>query len=194
MVTMSKTRHVAVVLSVLIALGATELRAQDTPVEPDRRGARATSPELIMSMRGRLELTDEQLAALDRIRAEAVERRSSDRAAMAEALSRFRAGETTRSELRSTMNDLRTRAPQAADNRRAQIEGILTEAQLDTLSELRERRRAIRSGRPGAWRRDRPGMRGRPGMRPSRPGWRDGRGGMWRGRRGGGAEVLRGRG
>jgi len=200
------------VLAATALLGVSQVEGQDRS-RPGLRGPDGTAiPERIMGLRDRLELTEGQLAALEELRSEAVELRNRRRAARGELLSRFRAGEMQRAELRSALEELRADAPETADERRERIEGILDESQLETLRELRQRRRAFRRGRAsvrgrggpsmrgrarasvrdraGPWMRGRAWMRGRDGprmrgvrpMRPTARHWRHWRG--WRGRRG----------
>lgn len=154
-------------LSALILVGANDIRAQD--VTADRRPGmrRAANVEMIMSMRDRLELTDEQVAAMEEIRRESVALRNDRRAAIEEMRSRLRAGQIRRSELMALMEDLRAEAPDLAEQRRARIEGILDEAQLEALGEMRARGRAFMRGRASARRGPGPG-RGARSQRPIR--------------------------
>ncbi len=125
-----------------------------------------------MQMRERLELTEEQIADLDLIRREAVERRSAEATELAELRSRLAAGQIERSEMMAWMEERRDASEGVADERRARIDGVLTEDQLASLAEMR--------GRPGAFARGRMGIRGGGGFRGPR-GFRGARGGLGRG-------------
>lgn len=138
-----------------------------------RRGSRMTAePERIMALRERLELTEDQLTALEELRMEGVQRRAEARARMDEVRSRLRAGEIERNEMRAMVQELRDTRPDA-DDRRARIEGILTEDQLQSLRDVRDR--GFR-GRRGAFRGSRGQIRGGRGtVRGPRAGVRGGR-------------------
>lgn len=183
---MMRKRGGALALVALAVLGANDVSAQAeaTQRRPGPRGG--ADAETIMAMRDRLELTEEQIAALDEIRSEAVALRSSHRSAMAEMRSRLRAGEIERSELMAFMEDLRASAPATREQRRERIEAVLDEAQLETLSQIRAERRAFARGRASV-RRGGPALRDRrgPAMRDRRgPVMRDQRGPAMRDRRG----------
>lgn len=185
---MMKMNGGALALVALAVLGANDLSAQAeaTQRRPGPRGG--ADAETIMAMRDRLELTEEQIAALDEIRSETVALRSSHRSAMAEMRSRFQAGEIERSELMAFMEDLRSSAPATREQRRERIEAVLDEAQLETLSRIRAERRAFARGRASA-------RRGGPAMRGGRgPAMRDGRGPAVRGGRGFGPSLRPGAG
>lgn len=183
---MMKTKGGALALVALAVLGANDLSAQAeaTQRRPGPRGG--ADAETIMAMRDRLELTDEQIAALDEIRSETVALRNSHRSAMAEMRSRFQAGEIERSELMAFMEDVRSSAPATREQRRERIEAVLDEAQLETLSRIRAERRAFARGRAST-------RRGGPAMRGGRgPAMRDGRGPAVRGGRGFGPSMRPG--
>ncbi len=199
-----KTRGFAV-LGVLAALGAAEADAQ-ARARPDRALRRGPGVEAIMRMRDRLELTDEQVAGLEEIRREGVERRADDMAQMAELRSRLEAGQIEPSELMAFREERREADREQAEARRERIEAVLDQAQLETLREARGRARAFARGRTsarrgpgGGWNRGRPGLRGpRDGFgrgRPGRPwGGRGVRGGRFERGPGPGAARPRGRG
>lgn len=178
---MSVHRSGVFAIAAVILLGAGDIRAQEDQPDPRPSRMRGPSPEMVMSLRDRLELTEDQLQALEELRAERVAERNARRAEMEEMRSRFRAGQIDRDELRTFMESRRAQASEI-EERRARLEAVLDEDQLRTLNDLRVRRAEIR-GRRGAMRRGRPGMRpGRPGMRRGgRPGLR--RGGRFRGAR-----------
>ena len=192
-------RRAALLTGAALALFlGSEAHAQDTE---GRRGSRMTaSPERIMSMRERLGLTEDQLQALEQLRAEDVDQRARRRAQMDEMRSRLRAGEIERDEMRAFMEELRDGQSNAGD-RSARVEGILTEDQLESLQEVRTRRAGFRGNR-GSVRGGRAQVRGgraqirgpraqtrglRPGVRGAQGDMRGARG-QFRARRG----VIRG--
>ena len=170
---MRRTTGGWIVLGALVAFGATDIVAQDAVQEPVREGprVRALPVEAVMRMRDRLELTEEQVAELDVIRREIVEERSTERAALAEMRSRLAAGQIRRSELMAFMEERQDATEGVTDQRRARVEGVLTEAQLETLQELRVRADAFARGRASVRGGERDGFRGRPGMRGGRRPW-----------------------
>jgi hypothetical protein len=131
------------VLGALVALGAADLTAQAAPA--DRRAPRrGPNAEGILALRERLELTDAQIASLDAIRSEAVQRRNAERNEVEEMRSRLRARQIRASEMMAFMEERRDAMTGRSDERRAEIESILTEAQMETLGQMR------RSGRAAA--------------------------------------------
>ena len=141
-------------LTALILIGANDLYAQamtDENAAPALR--RGVDVETVMSMRERLELTEDQIAALDEIRREAVQRRTAEMAEAVEMRSRLRAGQIRPSEMMAFMEERRDANQGVAEQRRERIASVLDEAQLETLQTLRVR---------GAY------MRGRADMRRQR--------------------------
>ena len=138
------TRALVTAAVMAMAMGA-DAAAQDAT---DRRTRITSAPERVMAVRERLQLTEDQLAALEQLRAESVERRAVSRAQMDEMRSRLRAGEIDRDEMRALVQEMRQSQPDAGD-RRARIEGILTEDQLSTLQEIPTRPPAMRGARAG---------------------------------------------
>lgn len=151
-------------------------------------GIRGQGVEVIMRLRERLELSEDQIQQLDQIRQEAVQRRNAHQAEMDELRSRVRAGQMEATELRSMARQRQEAAQAIREAERERVEAILTEDQRASLESLRGQARAFQRGRQsamrgrgfrggseiGAWRRG-PGMRGRApraGMR-----WRGGPGG-----------------
>jgi hypothetical protein len=195
-------------LTALVAVGVNDISGQQ---QGRRRGAE-TRPsqgvEAIMQMRERLALTDEQIASLDAVRGEAVQRRSSNAAEMAELRSQLSAGQIQRSDMMAFMEDQREASVGVTEAQRTRLESILSEEQQASMQKLRTRARSFARGRASA-RRDgragvgragtgrtsgpeqaaraglaaRGGQRVRAGVRngPARPGFRGGRA-----RRGGG--------
>ena len=160
---MRRTRCGLFATGVLLVLGAAPVEAQGV--------------EAIMRARERLELTEQQVQQLDAIRSEAVAQRNADMAQIAELRSQLEAGQIRRSELMAAQEDLQEARQARAEQRRASIESVLTEEQLETVQQMRSRsdRRRAAIGRPGVGRfgpgvgpRARPGLpaRGRQGLRP----------------------------
>lgn len=166
---MKNKRHTVVALAAAMILGGSHASAQanDRP----RRPQAGPDVETIMSMRERLELTDQQLATLESIRRENVQRRNQERAEMEEMRSQLRAGQIRRSQMMAYLEERRDEALATVEERRARVESVLTDAQRETLTALRARVRA-RVGR-GAIRGERgfrtdPGVRGGRTLRPGR--------------------------
>jgi LTXXQ motif family protein len=178
-----------IALSALITIGANDILAQQESADRRRAAVRhGPSVEAIMRMRDQLELTEDQLAALEAIRGESIQRRIAVAAEMAEMRSQLSAGQIERSELMAFMERRREASAGAADRQREQIDGILSEGQRASLQDTGARRRAVTRGRMSA-RRGSPGVRGRHnarGARPSMRGRRFDRGGVgsFRGARG----------
>ena len=140
----------------LLVLGAVPMEAQ--------------SVEAIMRAREQLELTEQQVQQLDAVRREAVAQRNADMAQIAELRSQLEAGQIRRSDLMAAQEDQEEAREARAEDRRASIEAVLTEEQLESVQQMR--RRADR-GRPAI---ARPGIGGRgPGFGPrARPGFAPG--------------------
>lgn len=184
-------------LGALMFIGANDMKGQEQTGETTapvlRRGI---DVETVMSLRERLELTEEQITALDQIRREAVERRNAEMAEVAEMRSRLRAGQIRPSEMMAFMEERRDADSGVAEARRERIAGVLDEAQLETLQALRLRaavrgRAGMRGQRGPAF-----GPNGRRGV-PGRgfrggPDRGDGLGRGIRGARGPGEELDRG--
>lgn len=197
----------AIALSALIMMSANDISAQQVD-EARNRGSLRQGPgvEAIMRMRDRLELTEDQLTALEAIRGQSVQDRNAGMAEMAEMRSRLAAGEIQRSEMMAFMEQRREASTGVAEQRRGSIDGVLNDSQRESLQAARGQ--AVRRGQMRA-RRGAPGMRSRgngggvgPQMRDSRGGrpgmsgrgdWRSGRRSMRsRGFGRGGADILRG--
>ena len=124
-------------------------------------GAEAQGVEGIMRARERLELSEDQVSQLDEIRRESVQRRTGEMAQLQELRSRLDAGQIRRSEVMAFMEDRREERQALAEQQRERVEAVLTEAQLETLQEMRRARRSDRGFGPGGRR----GMDG-PGLAP----------------------------
>jgi len=163
---MHKINGGTVTLLVALAVGVVGVSAQEPAEDEGRVGLRrGMSAEMIMSMRERLELTEAQLSALDEIRRETVQRRSTEMADMAEMRSRLRAGQIRRSEMMAFMEDRQEANQGLAEQRRVRVEAVLSEAQIEALQSMR------RGGRDGLRRGSRDGLRrgGRDGLRRGGP-------------------------
>jgi hypothetical protein len=158
-----KTSVAAAVLLLAVGVGRASAQAAEEP--RSRQGPpREARVEMIMAMRDRLALTDEQFAALEEIRAETVAERSARAAEVAEMASRLRAGQIPRSAMMAFLESRREDGPELAQARQERIDSILDDTQLEAIRELRTRARAFARGRASA-RGDR--MRGpRTGRRP----------------------------
>lgn len=161
------TLFVSGLLAVLFA-GSTV--AQEVPSERRGRDLRALDVESIMSAREDLELTDEQIAALDALRGEEVARRSAERADAEEMRSRLRAGMIPRSEMMAFMEERQATRQETGSERQQRIDGILTPEQRAGLEQMRAERRAFERGR----RAGRSGARAARGSRGSERGWNRG--------------------
>jgi len=193
---MKRTMGGAALLAAVVALAPMTLDAQVGP--RGQRGIMAQSGgpgvEGILRQRERLELTDDQVAQLDRIRQELVAQRTSHQAEMADLRSKVRAGQLEASALQEQVQARQEAAEQFRTQNRERVKTVLTDAQKDQLQSWSDVARGFRMGQRAAMRGGQgwgPGI-GR-GMQPGAPG-----AGM-RGRIGAGrmqrmAPGLRGRG
>ena len=127
----------------LTILAGGGVAAQD---RPPTGPTMAPDAETVLALRDRLELTDEQVEALHRIRRERLEARSSRREAMDELRSRLRAGEITRQEMRASVAEICAEGPRGPDGMRAPLLDVLSAEQLSTLQEVGRNRQALRRG------------------------------------------------
>lgn len=163
----------AVILAVMLAGTGSELSAQQGRAPGTRAEARtdrmgraareggAPGIEGILRMRSQLELTDDQVARLDALRSERVQERAATSSEMAELRSQIRAGTLDRAEARQRMSAAAEARRASAEQARAEVESLLTDAQRETVQQLQAQRRAFEAGR-------RSGMR--EGARGARPG------------------------
>lgn len=164
----------AIALSALIMMSANDISAQQADEARDRGSLRrGPGVEAIMRMRDGLELTDDQLTALEAIRSQSVQDRNAGMAEMAEMRSQLAAGEIQRSEMMAFMEQRREASAGVADQRRGSIDGILDDSQRES---LRARGQAVRRGQMRA-RRGAQGMRSRGNAHGARAGMRGARGG-----------------
>ena len=142
--------------------------------------------ERVLQLREDLELTEQQVADLNVLRADGLARRQAATATMMQLRSDLEAGEITRSEMRDALAERRATMQAEPGQMREQIERILTEEQVGILGQ--RARRGMRGGRSQ--------MRGRRGdVRPGgvAPNARRGtRAGQRAFRRGGSAAFRRG--
>lgn len=160
----------ALALGAMLLIGLGDMAAQEPPAQRGLGMHRGGGPEMVLSVRDQLGLNEEQIAELNELREQMVGIRTSHRSAMASLRSRLRAGEIDREEMRTSMEAIRSGAPQMQEEMQARIASILDEEQLASLEELRQQRRpAARNGR-GMRRGGGPGAMGGPGMRGDAPG------------------------
>lgn len=169
-----KNRNTLASLMVIAAVAAGPAAAQDTAsADTQAQGSetnfRLPSIEAVMSMREQLSLTENQIADLDELRAESVERRSLAQAEMAEMRSRLQAGQIQRSELMAFVEDRRAESGDLRSEHRSRIEGVLDATQLETLQLRQVRTRSFRRGRASVSR------GGQAGVRSGQRSFRDGR-------------------
>lgn len=146
-------------VAALLSYGSLDVAAQDAPRVrgPEMRGGAGV--ESVMSMRERLELTDEQIARLDGLRAEAVQERNELRSAMEEMRSQLRAGQIRRSEFMAFLEERGDQRAGRLEARREATEGILLPEQREALEQIRAESRAFQRGQRSG--RRQAGMRGR---------------------------------
>lgn len=192
-----------ITLSALVAVSAVDISSQeDVSDRGQNRFRRGPGVEAVMSMRERLELTEDQLLALDEIRRDLVVRRATAAAEMAEMRSRLRAGQIRPSEMMAFMEDRRDEASEVDGDDRSRVDGVLTESQLESLQQLRirtarrngvtRRQQMTRGGRGMARRGRLRGQRDRANRGPAARGFnRGGRG--WEDAPRGEARGFRGR-
>jgi len=163
---MKRTMGGAALLAAVMAVAPLHADAPQGP--RGQRGAevgpRGAGIEMIMRQRERLELTEDQVKRLDQLRQEAVQRRTAHQAQMAELRSKVAAGQLEPEALRDQVRAMREGADEIQKQQRERIEGVLTDAQKETLREWGARARAFQMGRQSALR----GGQGRmaPGMGP----------------------------
>ena len=137
------------VLAALFATGMTDVAAQQGRRGPQMKGMEGLQGarqdggiESIMSLRERLELTEDQMDQLEAIRRENVQRHTGEMAEMTEVQSRYAAGLIRRSDVMAAMED-RDEAGRAQDaQQRERLRAILTEGQQESLNDLRRQNRA----------------------------------------------------
>jgi Spy/CpxP family protein refolding chaperone len=152
-------------VAALIAMGSTDAAAQRAGPGRAEMGMRQRAGvEMLMRMRDRLELTEDQIAKLDAMRQEGVERRKAQMESMLEMRSRIAAGETDQAEAREAMRAMRESHAAMRDAQKEKVDAILTDAQRESLAQMRGRARAFMAGRAMGMRQGgRQAFRGRGG-------------------------------
>lgn len=137
----------ALALGAMLLMGLGEVAAQEPPAQrgPGMHGG--GGPEMVLSLRDQLNLTQDQIAELNELREQMVGIRTSHRSAMTSLRSRFQAGEIDREEMTTSMEAIRSGGPQVHEEMQSRIASILDEEQLASFEELRQSRRAVRDGR-----------------------------------------------
>ena len=154
-------------LIAVLTFGAGEVVGQTEGRELGPRGG--IDAAIVISMRDRLELDDEQIGHLDAWRGEQVARRNEERAGMQEMRSQLRAGQIERSEVMAYMEQRRDVVRASGEQSRVRLEGILNVSQLQAYDSVVRERRAFAKGRASAMRGTRGGVRGgRMGIRGDR--------------------------
>lgn len=171
---MKRTMGGAALLAAVMAVAPLHLDAQMGPrgQRGQAVGPRGAGVEMIMRQRERLELTDAQVNQLDQLRQEAVQRRAAHQAQMAELRSQVAAGQLEAAALREQVQAMREGAEAIQTQQRERVEGILTDAQKETLQQWGAQARAFQRGRQSVLRGQRGGMApgaGARGMRPMAP-------------------------
>lgn len=172
----------------LVAFGAAPLAAQQTtpPTQnPDQQGVPA-SAEMILGLRQRLNLTQDQVNQLETLRKQQLAQRETLLRERMDLMSQFRAGDLNRDTLRQRLMARRDAQRQTIQKDRDRIGQILQPQQRDQLMQLR--RQAMRGrGMARGGRGFGPPAMGRRGFNGGvAPGFRGGFGWMWRGGRSGG--------
>jgi hypothetical protein len=124
--------------------------------------------EAIMRLREQLELNDNQIQELDRIRQEAVQRRTAHQAEMEELRSQARAGQMGREALREAVEARQEVAEAIREQQQERIDAILSDTQKAELEGMRGRARAFERGRRSSMRRGGPGAGGGQAFRGQR--------------------------
>ncbi len=96
--------------------------------------------ESVLRIRGQLELSDQQIEELNRLRAEQLAERSARLVAGMQIRSDLAAGEITRAEIRDRMEGRGQDRREQREAVKEQVESILTIDQREALLDLRERR------------------------------------------------------
>ncbi len=167
------------VLTLLAAtLAASPALAQAAP-RPERVGP---APETVLRLREQLGLSADQVTRLETIRRQNLEARRARMAERMDIRSRVQAGSLTREEARLMVAERMGAAAGSATEVRDRVNGVLTEAQRERVTNLRrgammmQRGQAMRGRGHGALGQRRPGVVGTRGdrMRPDRSRMRPG--------------------
>jgi len=134
------------VLTALV-LTATQADAQRRPAA-GARAARTLSAEKVLQRYERLDLSAEQMTALESIQEDAIQRRRQGEDRLRELRSRVRAGEIIRDFIREEVRGAKEATRQFVEAQQDRVREVLTEQQLDQVT--RARRRGLRGeGRSG---------------------------------------------
>ncbi len=160
------------VLTALL-LTATQVDAQRRP-GAGARTARALSAEQVLRSYERLELSAEQMTALEAIQQDAIQRRRQGEDRLRELRSQLRTDAITRDFIREEVRGTAEATRQFVESQRDRVREVLTEEQLDQVTRARRRsaRGGVRSGRGVDRARFRGGRAGASGARFRRPGSR----------------------
>lgn len=158
---MKRTMGGAALLAAVMAVAPLNLDAQMGPrgQRGQAMGPRGAGVEMILRQRERLELTDAQVSQLDQLRQEAVQRRTAHQAQMAELRSKVASGQLEAAAMREQVQAMWEGAEGVRTQQQERVEGILTDAQKQSLQQWGAQARAFRMGRQSA-------LRGQRGMMP----------------------------
>lgn len=126
-----------------LLLTATQVDAQQRP-RAGTRTARTLSAERVIRSYERLELSAEQLAALEAIQEDGIQRRRQGEDRLRELRSQLRADEITRDFIREEVQGAAQARRQFVEAQQERVREVLTEEQLDQVT--RARRRSARGG------------------------------------------------
>lgn len=151
---MKRTMGGAALLAAMMAIAPLQADAQmgSRGWRGQTDGPRGPGIEMIMRQRAELELTDAQVSQLDQIRQEAVQRRSSHRAVVADLRSKVRAGDLEAADFREQVQALRDGSEAARTQEKERIDAVLNDAQKGKLDEWAGQAQAFRMGRMSAMR------------------------------------------
>ena len=135
-------RRVALLAALLMVAGQAD--AQQRQRQGRARMGQNLSMEALLRSHERLELSSEQIQALEAMQEEEIQQRRQAEDRFRELRSQLRAGEITREQLRDQLEGVGEGGREAREARAEQVRDVLTEEQLDQLS--RGRRRAARAG------------------------------------------------
>jgi len=179
------------VLAVALTTASADLMAQQGRRGPQMRGQQgrmgmqgqmrgraggAQAVEGIMRLHEQLELSEAQLDDLDAVRIASVQQRTAAMVEMTELQSQLSAGLIQPSDVMAAREQWAEANRGQAEQQREQLESILTEAQRESLTQLRREGRAFAAGRAGGGRGG--AMRGNRSRGQGRGGFRGALGGQ----------------
>ncbi len=182
---MTTRRFVLTLLAVTLAASPALAQAApraERPARPDRPERVGPAPETVLRLREQLGLSPDQVTRLETIRRQNLEARRARMAERMDIRSRVQAGSLTREEARLMVAERMGAAAGSATEVRDRVNGVLTEAQRERVTNLRrgammmQRGQAMRGRGHGALGQRRPGVVGPRGdrMRPDRSRMRPG--------------------